>query len=711
MEKLTQLNRRNFIKTSALLSGGLVLSFSFPSCSSKSSSLEIINLNPYLKIGVDNLITIILTKVEMGQGIWTTLPMLIAEELDCDWKLIKVEHSPPGEDYIHTWGGIQGTIGSSSTYSEFDRYRLAGATARTILVEAGAKKLGVKKTACRTENGFVIAGDRKLSYGEVAEDAAKLPVPEVELREAKDWKYIGKSAKRIDGPEKVNGTAKYGIDMLFSDFLTAVLFRAPVIGAKPKSFDATETMKVEGVRDVVQVPSGIAVIGDHFWAAKQGRDALQVEWDFGSIAKISSNQLFKEYRELSVNKGLVVQEKGNILNSLQSDETINYEFILPYLAHAPMEPLNCSVKINGDKCEIWTGTQLPAIDQAAVADVLGIPPENVTITTPFLGGGFGRRGSFTSDWVKEATHVAKASGKSIKLIWTREDDIKGGYYRPASLHNVRVRFGNDGFPTAWQHRIVGQSPFNDYEPLNQDGIGIVGGVKDSAYFDSVPDHSIEVHTTIKDIPVLPWRSVEHSINCFVIESLVDEFAFNAGTDPVDYRIQLLKDHPRQIAVLKFAAEKAKWSQQLPSGQFRGIAINNSQGSIVSQVVELSVDNNQEIHIHRVICAIDCGLAVNPDGIRAQMEGSIVYGLTAALYGEITFENGQVAQSNFHDYKMLRMNEMPKIEVYIVSSSEKMGGAGEPGVPPVAPALANALFAATGKRIYSLPIKLKELIDS
>lgn len=707
------INRRDFIRTGVLATGGLLISFDVPVRASRLSSVAPPAarpaLNAFLQIGEDNSIHIILSKVEMGQGMWTTLPMLIAEELDCDWSKIKVAHrrGGKGDDFSESIY-VQTTGGSDSTRSEFDRYRLAGATARTMLVSAAANRWGVLPEACRTENGYVMSGDLKLSYGAIASDASKLPVPSVALREPANWKYIGRSQKRLDTPDKINGTAKYGIDIQFPGLLTAVVAYPPVFGGKVKTLDATRAKAVPGVRQVVQIPAGVAVLADHYWAAKLGRDALQIEWDHGSGEDIATSALEVEYRRLSRTKGRTTQHRGDVERALsQAVKTVEAEFTFPFLAHAPMEPLNCTVKITESRCEVWTGTQSPLLHQAEVAAFLGMSREQVEFTTPMIGGSFGRRGSFREDWVMDTVHIARASGKPVKLVWSREDDIKGGYYRPVYLHRAVIGIGSDGYPQSWLHRVVGQSLFggtileNDIAPNGID-YSSVGGVYGSPYLKSVPDHSVELHTTQVNVPVLAWRSVGHTHTCFVMESLIDELATLARKDPVDYRRTLLKDHPRHLAALNLAAEKAGWSNPMAEGRFRGVAVHEAMGSYVSQIVELSV-THKKIRVHRVVCAIDCGLAVNPDGVRAQMESGIVFGLTAALYGEITLEKGRVAQSNFHDYRMLRMNEMPLIEVHIVPSDGPMGGAGEPGVPPIAPALANALFAATEKRARRLPL--------
>jgi isoquinoline 1-oxidoreductase subunit beta len=719
MKKASILSRRDFLKSGSLAAGGLLLSFSIEASAFKSLARSGVpaSFNAFLKIGSDNSIYIILSKVEMGQGIWTTLPMLIAEELDCDWKKIKVMHrsSGTGDDFRESIF-VQSTGGSDSTRSEFDRCRIAGATAREMLIEAAAKKLQVTATSCRTENGFVIAGDKRISYGEVAAEASALPVPTVVLRDASKWKYIGKSQKRLDNPEKVNGQARYGIDIQFPDLLTAVVAHPPAFGAVLKSFDAQKAKAVQGVYDIIQIPEGVAVVATNFWTAKQGRDALQIEWDFSKSQQVTSSTQRDEYRSLSQSPGRVVQQKGHVTNALKTaDSILEAEYTFPYLAHAPMEPLNCTVKIDADRCEVWTGTQTPLLHQQEVAAFLGLNPEQVIFNTPYIGGSFGRRGSFGADWVIEAVRIAKASGRFVKLLWTREDDIKGGGYRPLYLHRIQVGIGKDGLPSAWHHRVVGQSLFTNTvleKDIAPNGIDYssVDGINGSPYFSKISDLAIELHTTACDVTVLAWRSVGNTHTCFVMETLIDELAMRAGKDPVAYRRILLQDHPRHLAALNLAAEKILWHEPLPAGRHRGIAVHLAMGSYVAQAVEISIVN-QKLYIHKVVCAIDCGLAVNPDGVRAQMESGIVYGLTAALYGEITLERGAVKQSNFHDYSMLRIPEMPAVEVYIVPSNERMGGAGEPGVPPIAPALANALYAATGKRLRNLPVKISELIKS
>lgn len=721
MSTTYDMSRRKFLQTTSVFAGGLLIPFFVPAGVKRMGLLNTpadtsaiaFAPNAYLGIAKDNTVHIILAHVEMGQGVWTTLPMLIADELDCDWNKIKVGHAPPGQPYLHTVYGIQITGGSSTTWSEFDRYRQAGATARILLVTAAAQQWGVQSEDCSTANGFITAGNKKLSYGEVADAAAKLPPPaNVTLRPASEWKYIGKGAKRLDTAEKINGQAKFGMDVQFPGLLTAIVARSPVFGGKVRSFDATKTKTIPGVRQVVKVPSGVAVIADHFWAAKRGRDALKVEWDIDPALAINSKMQWDDYRKLADTKGAPAAQAGNVTEALpKAASSIDAEYLLPYLAHAPMEPLNCTVKITKDKCEIWTGTQLPGMDQANAAKIMGFKPEQVDVHTVFLGGGFGRRATASSDFVSEAVEVAKASGKPVKTVWTREDDIRGGYYRPAFMHRVRVGLGADKLPVAWQHSIVGQSIMTGtmFEAGIKDGIDgtSVEGVNDSPYLASVPNHLVELHSPKNKIPVLWWRSVGHTHTAFVMETMIDELAHAAGQDPVEYRRSLLKKHPRHLAALNLVAEKSGWGTPLPEGHFRGVAVHESFGTAVAQVAEISL-NKGAIKIHRVTCAVDCGLAVNPDGVVAQMESGIIFGITAVLYGEITLEKGRVQQRNFHDYRMLRMHETPAIAVHIVPSTEKMGGAGEPGVPPVAPAIVNAIFAATGKRIYSLPLQAGDL---
>ncbi|MFY2762899.1 molybdopterin cofactor-binding domain-containing protein [Arenimonas sp. MALMAid1274] len=711
----TSLSRRTFLKASAVLGGGLVVAFTVPGARRFAMAQEPaggFTPNAFLRIGTDDSVTVLLAHSEMGQGIWTTLPMLIAEELDADWSKIKVEHAPAAPVYASPVFGMQGTGGSTTTFSEFDRYRNAGATARALLVQAAAAKFGVAASECRTENGEVIAGDQRARYGELADAASQLTAPaNVALKEKKDWKVIGQSPKRLDSLEKITGRAIFGMDVQFDGLMTALVARAPVFGATVTSFNDSVAKAIPGVRQVVQVPSGVAVVADHFWAAKLGRDALEIQWDLGPNAGLDSDALREEFRRLAGTEGMPAATAGDAATALSgaTGKKVEAEYLLPYLAHTPMEPLNCTVKISDDQCEIWTGTQFQTLEQMSAAAITGLKPEQVTIHTTFLGGGFGRRATAESDFVSEAVHVAKAAGVPVKTVWTREDDIRGGYYRSAFLHKAAVALGDDGLPTAWHQVLVGQSlatgtPMEAMMVHNGIDHTSVEGVSDSPYLKAVKDHRVDLHSPQTGIKVLWWRSVGHSHTGFVMESLVDELASAAGQDPVEYRRKLLKDDPRHLGVLNLAAEKANWGQPLPEGRARGIAVHASFGSFCAQVAEVSIENGAP-RVHRVVVAVDCGMAVNPGNVAAQMESCVAFGLSAALHSRLSFKDGRVVESNYHDFRVLRLNEMPVVEVHILDSGEKMGGIGETGVPPVAPAVANAVFALTGQRLRELPLQL------
>ncbi|GAB3347133.1 xanthine dehydrogenase family protein molybdopterin-binding subunit [Lysobacter tyrosinilyticus] len=720
MNTAKHFSRRDFLKTSAVVGGGLVVGFVIPGARrfAFADPAAAFVPNAFLRVGSDDNVTVLIAHSEMGQGIWTALPMLIAEELDADWSKIRVEHAPAAAAYAHTAFGMQMTGGSTSTWSEFDRYRQAGAAARSMLMQAAATRFNVPLEQVRTENGEVIAGAQRLRYGALADDAGKLKAPDpksLQLKDPKHWKFIGKATKRLDTPEKITGRAQFGMDVQFPGLLTAVVARGPVFGAKVKSFDATAAKQVEGVRKVVQVPSGVAVVADHYWAAKLGRDALKVDWDLGEGAAMDSQAMRAELTRLAATPGTPAAQAGDVSGALpKAKKTLSAVYAVPYLAHAPMEPLNCTVKIGKDACEIWTGTQFQTVDQMVASKILGLKPEQVQIHTTFLGGGFGRRATPTSDFVTEAVHVAKAAGAPVKTVWSREDDIRGGYYRPAYVHDARIGVDAKGMPIAWQHGIAGQSilagtPFEAMLVKNGIDGTSVEGVADSPYLKEIPDHRVGLHSPHKPVPVLWWRSVGHSHSGFVMESLIDELAHEAKQDPLAYRRALLEKHPRHLGVLNLAAEKAGWGKPLKKGRARGIAVHESFGSYVAQVAEVSLEDSPQgrrsIRVHRVVCAVDCGIAVNPESIRAQMESGVAFGLSAALHSHLSFREGRVAQSNFHDYPVLRLNEMPKVEVHIVSSTEKSGGIGETGVPPIAPAVANAVFALTGQRLRELPLQL------
>jgi isoquinoline 1-oxidoreductase subunit beta len=713
------LSRRSFLKTSAMVGGGLVVSFFVPTGLRRlafaqepppAAPAALPAANAFLRIGSDESVTVLLAHSEMGQGIWTTLPMLVNEELDADWSRFRIEHAPTADPYHSTVFPIQMTGGSTTTWSEFDRYRQVGAVTRNLLVAAAAAQWGVKPGDCQTEKGFVISGAKRASYGSLAEAAAKLPAPtSVQLKPAEEWKIIGKPMRRLDTPEKITGRAKFGIDIQLPGLLTAVVAHPPTFGGTVKSFDASGAKVVPGVQGVFAVPSGVAVVADHFWAAKRGRDELRVEWEPGPHAGIDTEKLRASYREQAKTAGAEAKVEGDAGQAL-GDSPLLAEYSLPYLAHAPMEPLNCTVHRTADGCEVWTGTQFQTVDQQRVGAIFGLKPEQVDIHTVFLGGGFGRRANIASDFVIEAAEVAKAAGKPVKTVWTREDDIRGGYYRPLAVHRLEGALDEKGAPVAWRQRIVSQSIVagSPFAGMIQNGIDptVVEGASDSPYMKGIPNHRVELHATTPGVPVLWWRSVGHSHTAFAVESFIDELAHAAQRDPLEFRRALLTETPRVRKVLELAAEKAGWGTAPPTGRARGLAVHESFGSIVSHVAEVSVDGDR-IRVHRVTCAIDCGICVNPLGVRAQMESGIAYGLGAALHGAVTMKEGRVVESNFHDYRILRLHEMPQVEVHIVESREKSGGAGEPGTPPIAPAVANAVFALTGKRLRVLPFQLSE----
>ena len=674
-------------------------------------------LNPFVRIGTEGKVVILVNKSEMGQGVYTSLPMLIAEELEVDWSKISIEAAPVGPEYTHTqWGPIQGTGGSTSVLSEWDRLRKAGASARVMLVQAAAEIWKTDPKNCRAEKGSVLhrLTHRRLFYGELAEKAARIrPPQDVPLKQPKEFKVIGKPIKRLDTPEKTGGKAIFGIDVRVPDMLTAVIARPPVFGGKVKHFDASKARSLQGVQEVVPIDSGVAVIGDNFWSAKLGREALEITWEEGVHSNLSTEDMREEYKNLAKKPGAVARKEGDPEERLRNaTRRIDAEYEVPYLAHAPMETLNCLVDLRPDRCEIWTGTQFQSADRDAAVRITGLRPEQVTLHTMVLGGGFGRRANPQSDFVAEAVHLAKSVKKPVKVIWTREDDIKGGYYRPFWYDRIAAGLDAKGNPVAWKHTIVGQSiivgsPFEG-AMLNEDGVDAtsVEGAADTPY--EIPNILVDLHSPKIGVPVQWWRSVGHSHTAFVVESFIDELAYAAGKDPFEFRRGLLSRHPRHRGVLERVAQEADWTKPLEKGFGRGIAVHESFGSFVAQAAEVSVNAAGRVCVHKVVCAVDCGPVVNPEIVKTQMESGIVFGLSAALHGAITFKGGQVEQSNFNDYPILRMYEMPRVEVYIVQGGEPMGGVGEPGVPPIAPAVANAVFSATGKRIRRLPIRAEEL---
>jgi isoquinoline 1-oxidoreductase beta subunit len=691
------------------VTGGILLGFRLPAATGQLpvGAAPEFAPNAFIRIARNNVVTILVNKAEMGQGVTTALPMLVAEELEVDLARVRVVNAPVDAAYAHPRLGLQFTGGSTSVASEWARLRTAGATAREMLLAAAADTWKVDRARVRAENGRVLGpGKRSLPYGQLVDKARAMPVPpEVPLKAPAQFRIIGKPTPRLDSREKITGAARFGLDAYVPGMLTALVARPPVFGAKVRTLDAARARGVHGVTLVVEVPSGVAVVADSFWSAKKGRDALQITWDEGSGAAADTASMQAEYARLGRTPGRPARLEGDVPAAMARAAThVSAEYSLPYLAHAPMEPLNCLVALKDDRCDIWTGTQYQTVDRANAARAAGLRPEQVHIHTLYLGGGFGRRANPSSDFVVEAVHVARAARAPVQVVWTREDDIRGGYYRPMWHSTMSAGLDAAGTPVAWKHIIVGQSILENtpLAALVKDGIDAtsVEGAADLPY--AIDSAVVELHTQAAAVPVLWWRSVGHTHTGFVVESFIDELAHAAGKDPYRYRRALLAGRPRHLGVLDLAAQKAGWGRPLPAGRARGIAVHASFGSWCSQVAEVSV-RGRTVDVHRVICAVDCGLAVNPATIRAQMEGAIVFGLSAALYGEITLEQGRVRQSNFHDYPVLRMEAMPAVEVHIVPSTAPPSGVGEPGTPPIAAALCNALFALTGRRIRSLPL--------
>jgi isoquinoline 1-oxidoreductase subunit beta len=717
------MSRRSFLKATGLAGGGLVLGFFVPGANrfARAQAMEAVPApNAFLRIAPDNTITVAVNRLEFGQGVHTSLPMLIAEELDADWSKVSGALAPAGDAYKDPLFGMQMTGGSGSVAHSFVQYREIGARARAMLVAAAAQQWNVPADQCKTMKGMVLGpGGRKASYGELADSAMKQPVPQkVALKDPKDFRIIGKPTPRLDARSKSTGRQKFGIDHTLPDMKVAVVARPPVFGAKVAKFDASRAKAIKGVIAVLEVPtdrggSGVAVIADGYWPAKQGREALAVEWNTSEVEKVSSDKQMAQYRQLAATPGIVARD-ADVSKLSSAPKKIVAEFEFPYLAHAPMEPLNCIVDLRADACTVWAGSQFQTVDQGAVAQTSGLKPEQVTLHTMMAGGGFGRRAVPTSDYIVEAVNVAKAwraSGQSspVKVVWSREDDIKGGYYRPAHVHRAEIGMDDKGNILAWNHAVVGQSivsgtPFEAFMVKNGVDATMIEGMGEPY---KVP-LKLSVHNAKANVPVLWWRSVGSTHTAFVMETLIDEAAQMAGMDPVAYRRQLIgADHPRHIAALDLAVARSGYGKKtLPAGHAWGVALHESFQSVVAYVVEASVKDGTP-KLHKVTAAVHCNRAVNPLSIEAQVQGAALMALGTTLPGSaITLKDGVVEQQNFSDYTVARMPDMPQIEVHIVPSAEPPTGMGEPGLPPLAPAYANAIAALTGKRLRRLPFDLK-----
>lgn len=731
MRELHSESRREFLKNGAGAAAGLAVAAWLPGCSTPQApgSDAPFAPNAWVRVLADGTVRIVIDRSEMGQGVLTALAMLAAEELDADWSRVQYEQAPAHAVYANPAFPVpvQVTGGSASVRAAWQPMREAGAKARAMLVAAAAEQWNVVPESCRTEQGRVFhdATGRVLSYGELAERAARLPVPErVSLKDATDFRLIGTPLARLDTAEKVSAQAQFGIDVRLPGLLTAVVARCPVFGGKAQRFDGSRAKAIPGVRHVVPIDSGIAVVAESYWAATRGREALDVTWDEGPDAMLGSEELRARFETLAATgPARVARRDGDaakVLSSAGSVLEATYE--LPFLAHATMEPMNCTAHVEAERCRIWAPTQyqggfpmfLGGGARGVAKKITGLREERIEIHTTQLGGGFGRR--LVSDFVAEAVQISKAVGAPVKVVWSREDDMAHDFYRPMSRHELKAVLGPDGLPLAWRHRIVAPSIIlrdlpswmpefaTDLFGATRDGVdeSAVEGAADLPY--AIPNLLVDWVRADTPVPIGYWRSVGHSYNAFVVESFIDELAAAAGQDPFEYRRKLLAHSPRHLKVLELAAQRAGWGRPLPSGRFRGIALSRSFLSYVAEVAEVSVRDGVP-RVHRVVCAVDCGRVVNPNIVEQQIGGGAIFGLSAVLHGEITLKHGRVQQSNFHDYAVARMNESPAIEVHIVPGTEEPTGVGEPGVPPLAPAVCNALYRATGRRVRALPVRL------
>jgi isoquinoline 1-oxidoreductase beta subunit len=708
-------SRRSFLKGAVATAGTFVLGSFVPFGRFAAAEGEaaapkaVFDPNLFLRISSDDTVTVLLKHLEMGQGVSTGLATLVAEELDADWSKVGFDHAPNNPKVFNNlfFGSYIGTGGSTSMANSWTQMRQVGAAARAMFVAAAAKKWNVPAAEITISNGLLShASGKSARFGELVDAAMQEPVPtEVVLKDPKDWKYIGASLPRLDSKSKTTGTATFAIDFRRPGMLTALVARPPQFGGSVATFDDSEARKIPGVIEVVQVPSGVAVLAKDTWAAMRGREALKITWNLDQAEKRSTDAIVAEYRDLAAKPGLAAARRGDAAAGLSGADSHEAEFLFPFLAHAPMEPMNCVIELTADGAEIWGGSQFQSIDDYSVAQVLGTTPDKIRIHTLLGGGSFGRRANAAADWAVEAAQIAKAIGGKapVHLLWTREDDIKGGFYRPMALHRVKVGL-QDGRIAGWQHAIVAKSilvgtPFEGM--MVKDGVDAtsVEGVSDTPY--AIENFAVDVHNAKSPIPVLWWRSVGHSHTAHVMETTMDELAHKAGKDPLDFRLSYLKEGSRESGVLKLAAEKGQWGKKMPKGSGQGIAFHHSFGSFVAMVAEVTVGSDG-LKVDKITAAVDCGIAINPDVIAAQVEGAIGFAMSAVLRNRVTFKEGVVEQGNFDDYEPTRIKEMPAVEVHLVKSAEAPTGIGEPGLPPLAPSIGNAIFAATGKRLRSLP---------
>jgi isoquinoline 1-oxidoreductase subunit beta len=717
------MNRRQFMLTTSVVGGAFVLGFVVPSRQVEAAAIAEkpwtspttagTEINAWLVVGSDDSITIRVAQSEMGEGVFTSMPMLVAEELECDWAKVRAEYASANRSlrenrvYQRMATGGSGAVRRSREYLQ-----QAGASARARLIAAAAQQWGVPAGECRAENGRVIhsPSGRQVNYGAVAATAAQIKLDaEPTIKTPDQFKLLGQSLNRLDVPLKVNGTAIFGIDVRLPDMLYASVVTCPVFGGTLKRYDFDAVKGMPGVRTAVEVPNGIAVVADSFWRAKTALEVMPMEWDFGPHASASSEAFWKTFREALDKPGVVANEKGDALAAFKAaGKVVEADYAAPYLAHATMEPMNCTAQVTPQRVDVWVGTQNPEGALAAAGEITGVAAENVYVHNCFLGGGFGRR--FYNDDVKQAVTVAKAlGGRPVKLIWSREEDMRHDFYRPMAAIRFRAALDANGMPVAYFNRSVTHSILSGIRPDEVKG-GIdrtsVEGLANMPY--EFAQQRIEHLIQNTHVPAAFWRSVGASQNAFAVECFLDEVAHAGGKDPVELRRLLLKEHPAWLQVLNTAAQKADWGRAMPAGTAQGIAIAESFGSIVAEVADVSVSKRGEVRVERIVCAVDCGHVVNPLTVAEQMESSVVYGLTAALYGQITIKNGRVVEGNFDDYQMLRLDAMPEVETHLVLSGNKWGGIGEPGVPPVAPAVCNAIFKVTGKRVRSLPLSNHDL---